>query len=162
MVSSALEAGLAAAARAVSFRSRSAAVILHIDREDIRQEAYLACCQAARSFRPPGDFVAYAATAALNRLRLLLRRHHELPTVPLPNDVPARDYDVPPPFLRAKLRRLLRQLPLGQRMAMGLRLAGYNNCEAGRQMGVNEATVRVHLRRAVEAMRHGHTGAGRG
>jgi len=147
--SSALDAGLAAALRAVSFRSRSLARLLNVERDDVHQEASLACCLAARSFRPPGNFAAYAATAALNRLRLLLRRRPKVIIEQgLPPDLPERDYGPPPPFLRQRLRRLIRRLAPGQQRAMSLHLIGLSNCEVGREMGVNEATVRVHLKRA--------------
>src|SRR6266545_6383134 len=66
--------GLDAARRSAWRRAPAVAALARVGLEDVRQEAYLAACLAARSFAGPGDFESYAAAAARNRLQLLLRR----------------------------------------------------------------------------------------
>jgi RNA polymerase sigma factor (sigma-70 family) len=130
--------------------------------DDLRQEAYLAACLAARSFAGPGDFESYAAVAARNRLRMMCRaageRCREAQLVPLDglDAEPHRDRRRERcrlGRLRKQLRQLARGLPKRQRQAVGLHLAGLNNCEVARELGLNEATVRIHLKRAVEALK---------
>lgn len=65
--------GLDAARRSVWRMAPAAAAVLGVGLADLRQEAYLACCLASQTYRPPGDFECYAATAARNKLRMLLR-----------------------------------------------------------------------------------------
>lgn len=65
--------GMDAARRSVWKLAPAAAAVLRVGMDDVRQEAYLACCLAAQTFTPPGDFERYAATAARNKLRMLLR-----------------------------------------------------------------------------------------
>jgi len=154
--------GLEAARRSVWRRAPAVAAVVGVGLDDLRQEAYLAACLAARSFAGPGDFACYAAVAARNRLRMMCRAAGEqcrqAQLVPLdgldaePHRDPRRARRGLAP-LRVKLRQLARGLPERQREALGLHLSGLNNCQVARELGLNEATVRIHLQRAVESLR---------
>jgi len=160
--------GLDAARRSAWRRAPAVAALTGVGLDDLRQEAYLAACLAARSFTGPGNFETYAAVAARNRLRMLCRAAGE--QCRQARVVPLDELDAEPDHdprrarrglarLRVKLREMARGLPERQREALGLHLAGLNNCQVARKLGLNEATVRVHLQRAVEALKAKVSGA---
>lgn len=149
--------GIEAAQRAIGRRIRATMALCNMSADDIKQEACLAACLAARSFKPPGKFDDYAATAAINKIRYHIRN---VPDVKVRNismtvarDIVEKQQDDYLIGAREKLEGLLESLPKRQKEVLTHFLEGMNNCEIGRKMGINEATVRIHYKRAVAKLR---------
>lgn len=152
-----------AATRSVGRGAHAAASLIGCGVEDIQQEACLAACAAARTWKGAGDWQMYAAVAARNRVRHLCRAALEAcrraDVVPLS----LLDYDAQPtedrrvsrlPHRRlATALRLARRLPRKQRRALTLLLRGYGYSEAGRALRMDPSSVKYYALRGADAIR---------
>lgn len=149
------ESGLDAARRSVWYRAPAVAALCNMSLEDVRQEAYLACCKAAQTFSGEGDFERYAAMAARNKIRMILRytadKCRDTKVVCLSEADDLEKNNRITPTLTDRRRRtclkLVRSLPPREQSIIRLVFQGLNNCQIGRALNINEATVRVAIRR---------------
>jgi RNA polymerase sigma-70 factor (ECF subfamily) len=124
------------------------------------QQAFLAALSRCEEFSemPEPAALAWLGAAARNAIIDARRREkrvtylEELPAAPdgeLPRDAEER----------AILSEAMERLPETQRKLVELRwFAGFNSAEIGKILGMNAATVRYHLARAIEGLRNYYRG----
>lgn len=129
--------------------------------DDLRQESWVRLHKKRRSYRGEGDFGAWlhrlAHHACIQELRKRTRRaaKHEKYEEQLDAAPPSQpDEDFDRADFRSSLMRALGQLPKRQQDAFYLtRVEEYSVNEAAELMGTKPATVRSHVRHAIEKLR---------
>lgn len=112
--------------------------------EEVVQDSFV---EISRRFEDLGQPGAYLRTVVVSRCRSVLRRRRLVQ-----QSTPARPPDLPPEA--ESLWDVLETLPEHQRIAVVLRYyCGYRASEIAQITDQPAATVRSHLRRAMQAMR---------
>lgn len=138
-----------------------ALVFYHLgDREealDVLQETYEAAVRGIERYRGEGSLESWLSGIALRRARDWKRRFLRIRKLADPIDESAAPIAAAPgadPEESRLLRRAIGRLSPRQRAAFLLHeWMGYSFEEAGRALGVKEATARVHAHRAREILR---------
>lgn len=129
-------------------------------REDLKQEIALALYRGYQSFRgesSPRTYIYKIAHHCALRALATDRRLMEVPLEPAHERSPALGPDPQAELLlserRERLERALRQLPLGLRQPMMLRLEGLSYKEIEQILGVEVSALNGRIHRATEALK---------
>lgn len=140
-----VETVVQAVRQAIGRKLRRVSAFCRLDSEDVSQEALLAVCRAARTYRPDhGAFAPYAQTAALVHMDLLCRRasvrQRQAGSARL---TPLLEEPVAPsrPISPLVIERALGCLPDREAAAVRLHLAGWSRAEIASALGTQITQV---------------------
>lgn len=124
--------------------------------EEVVQDSFVATQAAWPQLRDRDKVLAYVRQSVMNRARSVIRRRMVVDRHP-PNrepDAPSAEYSAIIELERSMVLSALRLLPHRQREVLVLRFyLGLREGQIASTMGVTKGTVKVHIARAMTAMR---------
>lgn len=135
----------------------AASLVRDIDTaEEVVQDSFVATQAAWPQLRDSEKALAYVRQSVMNRARSVVRRRmvaDRHPPKPEP-DAPSAEYSALTELDRSAVMSALRLLPQRQREVLVLRFyLGLREGQIAATMGITKGTVKVHVARAMTAMR---------
>lgn len=135
----------------------AASLVSDIDTaEEVVQDSFVATQAAWPQLRDSEKALAYVRQSVMNRARSVVRRRlvaDRHPPKPEP-DAPSAEYSAITELERSAVMSALRSLPQRQREVLVLRFyLGLREGQIAATMGITKGTVKVHIARAMTAMR---------
>ena len=135
----------------------AASLVSDIDTaEEVVQDSFVATQAAWPQLRDSEKVLAYVRQSVMNRARSVVRRRmvaDRHPPKPEP-DAPSAEYSALTELDRSAVMSALRLLPQRQREVLVLRFyLGLREGQIAATMGITKGTVKVHIARAMTAMR---------
>lgn len=124
--------------------------------EEVVQDSFVATQAAWPQLRDSDKALAYVRQSVMNRARSVIRRRIVVDRHPPKRepDAPSAEYSAIIELDRSKVMSALRLLPQRQREVLVLRFyLGLREGQIASTMGVTKGTVKVHIARAMAAMR---------
>jgi len=135
----------------------AASLVRDIDTaEEVVQDSFVATQGAWPQLRDSDKLLAYVRQSVMNRARSVIRRRMVVDRHPpkCEPDVPSAEYSAIMELERSAVMSALRLLPPRQREVLVLRFyLGLREGQIAATMGIGKGTVKVHIARAMKAMR---------
>jgi RNA polymerase sigma-70 factor (sigma-E family) len=135
----------------------AASLVRDIDTaEEVVQDSFVATQGAWPQLRDSDKLLAYVRQSVMNRARSVIRRRMVVDRHPpkCEPDVPSAEYSAIMELERSAVMSALRLLPPRQREVLVLRFyLGLREGQIAATMGIGRGTVKVHIARAMTAMR---------
>lgn len=135
----------------------AASLVSDIDTaEEVVQDSFVAMQDAWPKLRDSDKLLAYVRQSVMNRARSVIRRRMVADRHPPKRepDAPSAEYSAIMELERSAVMAALRLLPQRQREVLVLRFyLGLREGQIASTMGISRGTVKVHIRRAMTAMR---------